>query len=281
LVGVSSIKEGRDTAVRRVDVRGSLVAMVALAGITYGLIEGPANHWKMHSILPLIVGIVLAGYFVYLEKMTKDPMVPLKLFKSGNFTGSNLMTFSMYGALSGFFFALVIYLQTSLHYSAIKAGVSLLPVTFFLLLFSKRIGALSVKHGARRFMTFGPLIAAAGIISIIRVSATEPSYLTVVLPGVIVFSIGLTLLVAPLTTTVMTSVADSASGIASGINNAVARVAGLIVIAVLGLFGASHVFRFAIILCASMAALAGIISWFLIKDPPRPKKKPAPETAVQ
>jgi EmrB/QacA subfamily drug resistance transporter len=265
VVGMAGIKEGKDTSVRRVDIRGAAVAMLALAGLTYGLIEGPANDWHASATIPLAIGLFLCGLFVYLQKRTKDPMLPLKLFQSGNFTGSNLMTFGMYGSLGGFFFALVIYLQSNLHYSAVKAGLSLLPVTILLMLFSQKIGALSTRHGARWFMTAGPIISALGIISMLRLSPENASYLTVVLPGVVLFSIGLTLLVAPLTTTVMTSVADSSSGIASGINNAVARVAGLIVIALLGL-GGDNVYEFAIILCAAMAALSGVVSFVTIKN---------------
>jgi len=275
LVGSVSIKEGKDSRVRRVDVKGSIYAMLSLAGITYGLIEGSANHWKVHAVLPLIAGLVIGAVFIRNQQRSKDPMVHLDLFKSRNFTGSNLMTFGMYGALGGFMFALVIYLQTKLGYSSIKAGLALIPVTIFLMLFSRRIGGLSSKLGPRIFMTAGPLIAGLGILSLYRLSPSHASYLTVVLPGVIVFAAGLTLLVAPLTTTVMTSVADESSGIASGINNAVARVAGLIVIAVLGIFGASHVFRFAIILCAAMAIASGVISFLTIQNPkPAKAKKP-------
>lgn len=271
-LGAASIKEGKDSRVRRVDYWGAIYAILALAGITYGLIEGPANHWHMQSVAPLIEGLIIGAFFIRNQRRSKDPMVHLDLFKSGNFTGSNIMTFGMYGALGGFFFALVIYLQSTLHYSAIKAGLSLIPVTIFLVLFSKRVGKLSAQIGPRMFMTLGPLIAAAGILSLIRLDIAS-SYLTVVLPGVILFAVGLTLLVAPLTTTVMTSVADENSGIASGINNAVARVAGLIVIALLGLFGAAHVYHFAIYLCATMAAVSGLVSFTMIKNPAKAKTK--------
>ncbi|HWB38701.1 MAG TPA: MFS transporter [Candidatus Saccharimonadales bacterium] len=273
LLGSVSIKEGKDSRVRRVDYKGAIYAMFALAGITYGLIEGPANHWRLQSVAPLIEGLVIGAVFLRNQKRSKDPMVHLDLFKSRNFTGSNIMTFGMYGALGGFFFALVIFLQTTAHYSAIRAGLSLIPVTVLLVLFSKRVGKLSSVLGPRMFMTFGPLIAAAGILSLIRLSATNSSYMTVVLPGVVLFAAGLTLLVAPLTTTVMTSVSDANSGIASGINNAVSRVAGLIVIAVLGLFGSAHVYHFAIYLCAAMAASSGIISWLTIENPKPAKTK--------
>lgn len=269
VIGSASIKEGKDSRVRRVDSTGAALAMLSLAGLTYGLIEGPANHWHASSIAPLVLGLILSVVFVLFERRAKDPMVHLGLFKSGNFTGSNLMTFGMYGALSGFMFALVIYLQTQAHYSAIQAGLSLIPVTIFLVLFSKRVGKLSMRVGPKLFMTFGPLIAALGMISLIRLTPTNSNYLTVVLPGVVLFAAGLSLLVAPLTTTVMTSVEDASSGIASGINNAVSRVAGLIVIALLGLFGTAHVYRFAIFLSAGMAAASGIISFLMIKNPKR------------
>jgi len=264
-VGKASIKESRDSTVRKVDSRGASLAMMALAGLTYGLIEGPTSHWKVSAIVSLVLGMALSVVFVVSEKRSKDPMVPLGLFRSRNFSGSNLMTFGMYGALSGFLFALVIYLQTNLHYSSIKAGASLLPLTFMLLFFSRRVGAAAGTYGARRFMTAGPLLAAIGMASLYRLQPAS-SYVTVVLPGVLLFAIGMALLVAPLTTTVMTAVPDASSGIASGINNAVSRVAGLLVVAVLGLFGTSHVYHFAVILSASLAALAGIISYLLIED---------------
>jgi len=272
-LGVAGIKEGRDKAVRRVDVVGAGLAMLALAGLTYGLIEGPGNHWHWASTLPLAAGVLLSAAFIWQEQRSRDPMVRLNLFRSSNFSGSNLMTFCMYGALSGFLFALVIYLQTTLHYSSIKAGLSLLPVTIFLMLFSKRIGLLSGKIGPKLFMVAGPLIAAVGILLMLRLGHDQANYFLDVLPGVIVFAVGLTLLVAPLTTTVMTSVHDDQSGIASGINNAVARVAGLVVIAVLGIFGADDFFRFSIILCTALAALGGLVSFLMVSNP---RSKPVP-----
>jgi sugar phosphate permease len=198
-------------------------------------------------------------------------MVPLGLFNSRNFAGANLMTLAMYGALGGFFFALVIYLQTTLHYPAIKAGLSLLPVTILLLLFSKRVGKWSAEVGPRWFMTLGPLISSVGIAWMLRLGPHTSSFVFDVLPGVMLFSIGLAIFVAPLTSTVMGSVSENSSGIASGISNAVARSASLIVVALLGLFGSDDVFRFAMILCATLAAIAGIISFLMIKNPPRPK----------
>jgi hypothetical protein len=133
------------------------------------------------------------------------------------------------------------------------------------MLFSRRVGAIAASRGARLFMTIGPLLSAIGILSLLRLEHSA-NYFGTLLPGMIVFAVGLVLLVAPLTTTVMSSVPDSSSGIASGINNALSRVAGLIVVALLGLFGAADSFRFAIILCAGLAAVGGIVAYFTIAD---------------
>jgi EmrB/QacA subfamily drug resistance transporter len=265
VLGSRSIEESRGR-VRRVDGLGAGLAALSLAGLTYGLIEGPAVHWPAKVFLAIAAGVIAGGLFVWHEQYSKAPMVDFSLFRSRNFTGSNIMTLMMYGALGGFTLALVVYLQTTLHYSAIKAGVSLLPLTIMLFLFSKRVGALAGRVGPRLFMTFGPIIAGLGMLLLLRLHAGV-AYITTVLPGVTLFSIGMALLVAPLTTTVMTSVDDENSGIASGINNAVARIGGLLVVAVLGLFGAAHVFRFGMILGASLAILSGIISWFTIVNP--------------
>jgi EmrB/QacA subfamily drug resistance transporter len=271
LLALKYVDESKDQRVRRVDGRGAGLAGVALAGITYGLIEGPADSWQTKSLVSLIGGLVIAGIFLRYEHKSKDPMVRLSLFRSRNFSGSNAMTFAMYGALAGFMFALVIYMQTKLGYSAIKAGASLLPVSLVLLFFSSRVGGLSSKIGPRYFLTAGPLIASLGMFLLINYKAGD-SYWLFLLPRVFLFSIGLVLLVAPLTTTVMTSVEDSSSGIASGINNAVSRIAGLVVIALLGLAGAGSVYRFSMTLCAILAASAGLISYLTIQNKTKPDK---------
>jgi EmrB/QacA subfamily drug resistance transporter len=263
-VALPAIVESRDPRPRRVDALGALLAAATLAGITFGLIEGPATHWQAWSIISLIIGCVIGGCFIYSEAHAKDPMVKLSLFASRNFSGSNLMTFGMYGALSGFIVAFVIYLQEHVGYSSLRTGLSTLPISILMFLFAGRIGGLSAKYGPRRFMTAGPLITAGGIATLYNVHHGS-SYLFHILPGILLFGIGLVLTVAPLTTTVMTSVDEDDSGIASGINNAVSRAAGLIVVALLGLYGANHVYHFAIILCAGLAASAGIISFAAIE----------------
>jgi EmrB/QacA subfamily drug resistance transporter len=268
-LALPSIRESKDQNPRKVDPIGAILAALALAGFSYGLIEGPARHWPAATILSLVAGLLLSVAFIWFENRTPDPMVKLSLFKSRNFSGANVMTFAMYGALSGFTFALVIYLQTTLHYSSLKAGLSLLPVSILMFLFAGRVGRLSGRLGPRRFMTVGPIIAGLGIAAFYSLSPGD-SYLLHVLPGAIIFGIGLVLTVAPLTTTVMTSVDEVNSGIASGINNAVSRAAGLIIIAGLGLLGSSNFYHFSIALCAVLAIGAGLISYLYIMPLAKP-----------
>ncbi len=263
-LALPNIEESQDSRVRRVDVRGAVLAALALAGVTYGLIEGPVEHWSIMTLAALAIGTILSFAFVLAEYRAKDPMVHLGLFRSRNFSGANVMTFAMYGALSGFFFTLSLYLQTHLGYSSLKAGLTFLPVSLIMFFFASKVGAASAKNGPRLFMTAGPLTAAVGMATLYWLHPGS-SYILEVLPGVILFSVGLVLTVAPLTTTVMASVDEQSSGIASGINNAVARSAGLIVIALLGLLGAARAYHFAIVLCAGLAVAAGLISFVVIE----------------
>jgi MFS family permease len=223
-------------------------------------------HWSNASFIFLALGLVFMVTFLWMERYETDPMVPHRLFKSRNFTAANLVTFMMYGALGGFMFALLIYLQTKMGYSAIKSGVSLIPVSFLLLFLSGRVGGWSTKYGPRIFMTIGPVLAGLGILLVVNLQPGD-SYITFLLPRVTLFGIGLSLMVAPLTTTVMTSVEQASSGIASALNNVITRVAGLIVIALLGLFGTDHVFEFSMLLCGILAVTAGLISLVLIHNP--------------
>jgi len=274
ILGSSSIQESKNDHPRKVDSLGAILVSLALAGFTYGLIGGPADHWSLLDISSLVAGVVLSIWFVMHESRSKDPMVKLSLFKSRNFVGANLMTFMMYGALGGFVFALVIYLQTRLHYSAIEAGMGSLPISVLMIFFAGKVGHLSAQYGPRFFMTAGPLTAASGmfLLSFLQPGA---SYLVGVLPGIVLFGIGLVLLVAPLTTTVMTSVNEVDSGIASGINNAVSRAAGLIVVAMLGFSGADTMYQFAMALCGMLALCSGIISFIFIT-----KVEPETETTI-
>jgi EmrB/QacA subfamily drug resistance transporter len=264
VTALPSIHESHSTQSRHIDVRGSILAALALAGTTLGLIEGPATHWQPWAIGGLVIGFLAILGFVYAERHERDPMVDLSLFASRNFTGSNLMTFCMYGALSGFMVALVVYLQQYVGYSSLQTGLTTLPISVIMFFFAGRVGKLSGRYGPRLFMTVGPILQGAGMASLYFLGRGD-SYWLHILPGVLLFAAGLVLTVAPLTTTVMTSVDEDSSGIASGINNAVSRAAGLIVIALLGLLGAAHVYHFAIVLCAGLAITAGAISYFYIE----------------
>jgi predicted MFS family arabinose efflux permease len=230
-----------------------------------GLIEGPSRRWDLVTLLLLVIGMLSFAFFILLEFHKRDPMVQMSLFKSRNFSGANISTFAMYGALSGFFFSLVIYLQTKVGFSSLAAGASLLPVTILLISLSALAGRLSTRYGPRLFMTLGPLLGALGIAMLYGLHSGS-TYLAGVLPGILLFGLGMALTVAPLTTTVMTSVQEADSGIASGINNAVARVSGLIIIALLGLFGTAQSYRLAVLLCTFLAAGAGALSYIFIRN---------------
>jgi EmrB/QacA subfamily drug resistance transporter len=218
----------------RVDYVGAVLCALGLAGITYGLIEQPRNGWGSPGVwLPLAGGVLLFSGFILWEWRSSHPMLPLSLFRRRNFTIGNVETFSMYAGLGLLFFFLVLYLQQVAGYSAIEAGTTTLPVTAVMFLFSTRFGALADRHGPRFFMGVGPLVAAAGLALFLRLDA-DVDYVTDLLPGLLVFSTGLAMTVAPLTATVLADADESNAGIASGTNNAIARVASLIAIAAVG-----------------------------------------------
>lgn len=263
-IGMKYIEESRDQAVRKIDIPGALLGWAGLGSLIFGLIEGPQTHWNYLTIGAVTIGLLMLVLLVVWERRAADPMVKLSLFRSRNFSSSNLMTFLMYGALGGMSFALVIYLQETLHYSALMAGLVMLPTSILMILFSSKVGALAGKYGARLFMTVGPIISGVGMAWLSFLQPDGNFWLNV-LPPMLVFGIGLTLMVAPLTATVMASVSDKNSGLASAINNAVARAAGLIVVAMLGLFGASEAYHFGMALVAVMAVAAGVISYIMIR----------------
>ncbi|MDB5178952.1 MAG: family efflux transporter permease subunit [Patescibacteria group bacterium] len=167
-------------------------------------------------------------------------MLPLSLFRSRDFTGANLATLGMYAALGGAIFSIILYLQTAVGYSPLATGLAFLPTTLIMFFFASRAGKLSAIYGPRLFMTLGPIIAALGFLLLLRVSPGHHDYILDLLPGILVFSAGLALTVAPLTTTVITSVDNNRSGIASAANNAVARLAGLFIVAFLGIIVATE-----------------------------------------
>jgi EmrB/QacA subfamily drug resistance transporter len=223
----------------RVDVVGAVLCAFGLAGITYGLIEQPRSGWGSVGVwLPLVAGALLFTGFILWERRNPHPMLPLSLFKRRNFAIGNIETFSMYAGLGLLFFFLVLYLQQVAGYSAIEAGTTTLPVTAMMFLLSTRFGALADRYGPRFFMGVGPLIAATGLALFLRLDA-DVDYVTDLLPALLVFALGLSMTVAPLTATVLADADESNAGIASGTNNAIARVASLIAIAAVGALVAS------------------------------------------
>jgi predicted MFS family arabinose efflux permease len=218
----------------RVDVLGALLCALGLAGMTFGLIEQPLRGWGDPMVAgPLIGGAVLFAGFLVWESRTSHPMLPLRLFRRHNFTFGNIETFAMYGGLGLLFFFLVLFLQQVAGYSALAAGSTSIPVTLMMFALSMRFGALADRYGPRFFMGVGPLVTAAGLALFLRLDA-DVDYLTDLLPALLVFGLGLAMTVAPLTSTVLADADESNAGIASGVNNAIARVAGLVAIAAVG-----------------------------------------------
>jgi EmrB/QacA subfamily drug resistance transporter len=218
----------------RVDVVGALLCALGLAGMTFGLIEQPLRGWGDPAVaLPLAIGAVLFAGFVLWEARTSHPMLPLALFRRHNFAFGNIETFAMYGGLGVLFFLLVLFLQQIAGWSALAAGTSSLPVTLLMFALSMRFGALADRYGPRFFMGVGPLVTAAGLALFLRLDA-DVNYFTDLLPALLVFGLGLSMTVAPLTATVLADADDSNAGVASGVNNAIARVAGLVAIAAVG-----------------------------------------------
>ncbi len=212
---------------RRIDIPGALLCAVGLAGPVFALIEQPRLGWSSPGVIvPLVGGVaVFAGFLLY-EWRASDPMLPLGLFRRRNFSAGNVETFSMYAGLSILFFFLVLFLQQIGGYSPLQSGLATLPVTIVMFLLSRRFGALADRYGPRLFMGAGPLVAAAGLL-LFQTTGTTPAYLPEVFLPLIVFSLGLSMTVAPLTAAVLAG-AEKQAGIASGVNNAVSRVAGLL-----------------------------------------------------
>jgi EmrB/QacA subfamily drug resistance transporter len=218
----------------RVDWVGATLAFFGLAGPVLALIRQPVVGWGSPEVWgPGVGGFVLLAGFLAWERRAPAPMLPLGLFKRRNFAIGNAQTFAMYGGLGVTFFLLVLFLQEVAGYRALDAGFALMPSTIVMFLLSKRMGALADRFGPRLFMGFGPLVAAAGLALMLRLGA-HVNYLTDLLPALIVFSLGLASTVAPLTAAVLSDADEGNAGIASGINNAIARVAGLVAIAAVG-----------------------------------------------
>ena len=262
---------------RHVDVPGAVAATVGLAAACYAVIEGA----RFGPVQAAAAGVGVVGLvaFVVIERRHPEPMLPLGLFRSRQFTGANLTTLAVYSGLSASTFLLVLELQIALRYSALAAGLSLLPVTVLMLTLSARFGALSQRTGPRLPMTVGPLVVAAGLVMLAEIHPGT-SYLSVILPAAVVFGLGLAATVAPLTAAVLASIDEDHVGVGSAVNNAVARLAGLLAVAALPAIVGLRTdraatltsgYHAAMLVAAGMSAAGGLIAFATIRRSVRVK----------
>ncbi|MGH3665173.1 MAG: MFS transporter [Egibacteraceae bacterium] len=272
VLALRHVPETRDpTTHGRFDVAGAVLGALALGGITYALVEGEGGFAAPAVWGSAVVGVLGLVAFVVTERRGRNPMLPVDIFASRQFTAANLVTFAVYAALGGVFFFLVLNLQIVSGFTPIASGMALLPVTVLMLLLSERAGLLAQRIGPRLPMSAGPLVCAAGPLLLSGIGA-DATYVASVLPGVVVFGLGLSLTVAPLTATVLGAADVRHAGVASGVNNAVARAGGLLSVAALpllvGLSGADYQdparfvegFRMACYLCAGLLAAGGVVA---------------------
>jgi EmrB/QacA subfamily drug resistance transporter len=273
------VPETRDPMVTgHLDLSGSALAILGLGGVTFALIQVAESGLGSPLVLTTAgLGVVGLAGFVTTERRAPQPMLPLDIFDSRQFTSANLVTFVVYGALGGVFFLLVVFLQVALGYSPLAAGVATLPITALMLLLSARAGALAQRIGPRLPLTIGPLLIAAGMLLMRRIDIGS-DYVESVLPAVLVFGLGLSAVVAPITATALAAADPRHSGVASGVNNAVARTAQMAAVAVLplvvGLSGADYRrplaiaagFDNAMLVTAAVAAAGGLLAWATIRS---------------
>lgn len=294
-----AVGESRDPeAVSGFDWPGVLLSVVGLGGPVFALVEQPNLGWGDPAVWgSLLAGVACLGLFVLREARAREPMLDLGLFRIRNFWVANLTTLAAYGGLIGGLFFLTLFLQQVGGYSPLEAGLATTPISVVLFLLSPRFGRFASSVGPRLPMTAGPIVAGLGLLLLLRIDA-DAAYLPDVLPGVLVFSLGLAATVAPLTATVLDSVEERRVGVASGVNNGISRVAGLLAIAVLGAvisakFGAAvgggdgsnpltasepeastAAFHLGIAIAAMLMLAGGVVSWLGIEDRQRGGGRP-------
>ena len=272
-----------------VDIVGALLCAFGLAGPVFALIEAPRRGFSDPLIVASLVGgLAVLVVFVWWESRCTAPMLPLGLFRRRNFSVTNVETFAVYAGLSTLTFFLILFVQQLAGYSAVRAGFALVPITVVMFVLSPRVGRLAMRFGPRFFMGAGPLVAAGSIAALVRLRPGF-SYWLELLPPLLGFAVGLSMTVAPLTATVLANVSEGDAGKASGVNNAIARVAGLLGIAVVGaaVAGSSnqldqHGFRLAMAITAGLLGAGGVIGVVGIRNPtragdlPSDDRRPAP-----
>ncbi len=281
LITARHVPESRDpTTSRAIDVPGTVLGVLALAGINYTLIQGASEGWGSAPVLAAAaIALVSTVSFVVVETRVDAPMLPLGIFSDRQFSATNAVTFVVYGALGASFFLVPIALQVVDRYSALKSGLSLIPVTLIMLFLSARSGRLASRIGPRLQMSVGPLVVAVGLALLTR-AVSGSQYFEFVFPAVVVFALGLAITVAPLTATAMSSVPSEHAGIASAVNNDVARIAQLVSVALLpwlaGIVGESYLhpralaseFRSAVLIAAAMCVAGGVLAIVGISESP-------------
>lgn len=270
------VPESRDLSPPPLDITGGFLAVVALGGLSYSIIAVPETGWTATNIGVTLVGLTCLAGFVMRERSIPHPMLPFGIFSSRQFTAANLLTFVVYAALGGVFFLLVVHLQTVLGYAATSAGAATIPIMALLLIGSPYAGRLAQRIGPRLPLTAGPALLAIGMLMMGGLGAGD-EYLTGVLPALIVFGVGLTLTVTPVTATVLAAVEDRHAGLASGVNNAVARTGQLLAVAALpvlaGLSGGDFSdpvafadgFSIAMAIAASLSLAGAAVAWGFIR----------------
>jgi EmrB/QacA subfamily drug resistance transporter len=260
----------RTRTATKIDTLGAILCAIGLGTPVFALIEQPSYGWSAPRVwIPLVIGTVALAAFIRYEAWNGQPMLPLSLFRVRNFSAGNIATLTIYAGLSVSSFLLIITLQQVGGYSALQASAATMPTSIIMFLLSSRFGALAGRYGPRLFMTAGPLTAAVGFLLMLRVQA-HISYFGTLLPGLLLFALGLSMTVAPLTSAVLSQVDPRNAGVASAVNNAVARIAGLIAIALVGVITGPHLdiagFHRTLIVVAVLMTVGGISSYVGIRN---------------
>ena len=265
-----SVGRGEQSQQSKVDAIGAILCSVGLFALVFGLIEQPHLGWHSYATTgSILAGCLLIATFVFFESKSPVAMLPLSLFKVRNFRVGNVATLGIYSGLSIATFLVVVFLQQNYDYSAFAAGMALLPVTIIMFLLSPRFGKLAGKFGPRLFMACGPIIAAGGFLFMLR-TGVHLYYWSQLFPGILIFGLGLSITVAPLTSAVLGDVEPKRAGIASAVNNAVARIAGLVAIALVGVITGSRIdlsgFHRALVVTSTLLVSGGVVSALSIRN---------------